>query len=351
MDEFNSKHKYIKRGLAHVPTKFGVSFGALFLNQAGALVHIYHDGSVLLTHGGTEMGQGLHTKMAMVCAQELGVPLSQVFMSETATNTVANASPSAASASSDLNGMAVKNACDQLNERLKPYREKFGADAPMEKLAHAAYFDRVNLSANGFYKTPRIGYVWGDPNPGPMFFYYTQGSAASLVEVNMLTGDWTVLRTDIKMDIGRPINQAIDYGQIEGAYVQGQGLFTIEESLWLQNGGLFTRGPGAYKIPGFRDIPQEFNVGILQDRPFKHLETINRSKGIGEPPLFLGSVALFAIRDALKYARRDNGKADERLVVDSPLTTERIRVLAGDHIVDKIKVDARPGQKSFFVTA
>jgi xanthine dehydrogenase/oxidase len=351
VDDFNSKNKWIKRGLAHVPTKFGVSFGALFLNQAGALIHIYHDGSILLTHGGTEMGQGLHTKMAMVCAQELEVPLENIFISETATNTVANASPTAASASSDLNGMAVKNACDQLNERLAPYREKFGKSATMAELAHAAYFDRVNLSANGFYKTPDIGYVWGDPNPGPVFFYYTQGCAVALVEVNTLTGDWSSLRTDIKMDIGRPINQAIDYGQIEGAFIQGQGLFTIEESLWLQNGSIFTRGPGAYKIPGFRDIPQVFNISHLNDRPFKHLKTIQRSKGIGEPPLFLGSVAFFAIRDALRYARVQNSVPPLMRGLESPFTTERIRLMTGDKLLEKGTVVQKEGEKNFFVTA
>lgn len=167
MDDFNKTHKWKKRGLSIIPTKFGISFTALFLNQAGALVHIYHDGSVLVAHGGTEMGQGLHTKMCMVAAEALGVPLDNVFISETATNTVVNTSPTAASASSDLNGYAILNACEQLNERLKPYREKLGPKATLKELAHAAYFDRVNLSAQGHYKTPEIGYVWGE-NKGKM---------------------------------------------------------------------------------------------------------------------------------------------------------------------------------------
>lgn len=223
------------------------------------------------------MGQGLHTKMVMIAAEALGVPMDAVFISETATNTVANTSATAASASSDLNGYAVYNACQELNERLKPYREKLGPDATMKELAHAAYFDRVNLSANGFYKTPDIGYVWG-PNTGQMYFYYTQGAAIAEVEIDTLTGDWTCLRADIKMDIGRSINPAIDYGQIEGAFVQGQGLFTTEESLWMNNGQLATRGPGNYKIPGFRDIPQVFNVSMLKGVEWKHLQTIQRSK-------------------------------------------------------------------------
>lgn len=363
VEEFNKSHKWVKRGLAHVPTKFGIAFGALFLNQAGALVHIYHDGSILLTHGGTEMGQGLHTKMIMVCAEELGVNYEDVFISETATNTVANTSASAASASSDLNGMAVKNACDQINERLKPYREKFGPNATMKQMAHAAYFDRVNLSANGFYKTPDIGYVWGtkDPNPKPAFSYFTQGNAVSMVEVNMLTGDWVCLRSDIKMDIGRPINQAIDYGQIEGAFVQGMGLFTLEELLWHRaSGTLFTRGPGGYKIPGFRDTPRIFNVSMLHDRPFKHLKTIKRSKGIGEPPLFLGVSVFFALRDALKYSQKEHALPSTEQAarrkqwehITAPLTTERIREMAGDWIVEKATVVPKDeSELPFFVTA
>jgi xanthine dehydrogenase/oxidase len=167
VDEYNKNRRWNKRGLALIPTKFGISFTAIFLNQAGALVHIYHDGSILVAHGGTEMGQGLHTKVTMVAAEALGVPLEDVFISETATNTVANTSATAASASSDLNGYATFNACKQLNERLEPYRQKLGPNATMKDLAHAAYFDRVNLSANGFYKTPDIGYTWG-PNTGQM---------------------------------------------------------------------------------------------------------------------------------------------------------------------------------------
>ncbi|KUJ18220.1 putative xanthine dehydrogenase [Mollisia scopiformis] len=360
--KFNATHRWRKRGLAIVPTKFGISFTALFLNQAGALVHIYHDGSVLVAHGGTEMGQGLHTKMQMIAAEALGVPLSDVFISETATNTVANTSSTAASASSDLNGYAIFNACAQINERLKPYREKMGPDAPLKKLASAAYFDRVNLSANGFYKTPDIGYTWG-PNTGQMFFYFTQGVSAAEVEIDTLTGDWTCLRADIKMDIGRSINPSIDYGQIEGAFVQGMGLFTMEESLWFRGGPmkgqLATRGPGAYKIPGFRDIPQEFNVSMLKGVEWENLRTIQRSRGVGEPPLFMGSVVFFAIRDALKAARKQYGveatkgedaKNDGLLVLESPATPERIRVNCVDPIVKRAYVEPKEGEKSFFIS-
>lgn len=349
VEEFNKTHKWNKRGLAIVPTKFGISFTALFLNQAGALVHIYHDGSILLAHGGTEMGQGLHTKMCMIAAEALKVPQESVFISETATNTVANTSSTAASASSDLNGYAIWNACEQLNERLAPYREKFGPDASMSKLAHAAYFDRVNLSAQGFYKTPDIGYVWG-PNTGQMFFYFTQGVTAAEVEIDTLTGDWTCLRADIKMDVGRSINPAIDYGQIEGAFVQGQGLFTTEEMLWhRQSGSIFTKGPGSYKIPGFRDIPQEFNVSLLKDVTWENLRTIQRSRGVGEPPLFMGSAVFFAIRDSLKAARKEWGE-ESVLQLWSPATVERIRTSCADPIVKRAMVEPRENEKSFFMT-
>ena len=349
VEQFNREHKWKKRGLAIIPTKFGISFTAIFLNQAGALVHLYHDGSVLVAHGGTEMGQGLHTKMTMIAAQALGVPLSDVFISETATNTVANTSSTAASASSDLNGYAIFNACEQLNERLQPYKEKLGKDAKMKDLVHAAYFDRVNLSANGFYKTPDIGYTWG-PNTGQMFYYFTQGVTAAEVEIDTLTGDWTCLRADIKMDVGRSINPAIDYGQIEGAFIQGQGLFTTEESLWHRaSGQLFTRGPGTYKIPGFRDIPQVFNVSLLKDVEWENLRTIQRSRGVGEPPLFMGSSVFFAIRDALKAARKQYGVEDV-LQLQSPATPERIRVSCADPIIKRAFVEPKEGEKSFFIS-
>lgn len=355
VDEFNKKNKWVKRGVAHVPTAFGVSFGAAFLNQGGCLIHIYahgNKGHVTVATGATEMGQGVYIKVMQTVAQELNVPMDEVFISETSTDKVPNSSATAASTGSDLNCAAAKNACDVLNERLKPYREKLGAKASMGELAHAAYFDRISLSATGFYKTPEIGYVWGAPDPKPAFYYYTQGSAASLVEVNTLTGDWSCLRTDIMMDIGRPINQAIDYGQIEGAYVQGQGLFTIEESLWLQNGKIFTTGPGAYKIPGFRDIPQEFNVSWLQDKDESALpQTIYRSKGVGEPPLFMGSVVYFAIRDALDSARASHGKEPIRNL-PAPITTERIRNSVGDWLSERGTIEPTEGDnKSFFLYA
>jgi xanthine dehydrogenase/oxidase len=291
--------------------------------------------------------------MCQVAAQELGVPMDSIYTQDAATYYTANASPTAASAGSDLNGMAVKNACDQLNERLAPYWAKYGPDATMKTVAHAAYFDRVNLSAAGFWKTPKIGYVWGNydiKSTKPMYYYYTQGIGCSEVELDLLTGDHTVLRTDIRMDIGRTINPAIDYGQIEGAFVQGQGLFTIEESLWTQKGELFTRGPGTYKIPGFSDIPQEFNVSFLQgvEGDWKHLRSIQSSKGVGEPPLFLGATVFFALRDALVSSRRDHG-TEEPLILDSPATAERLRLAVGDDILKLGTVEPK-GERNFFVS-
>ncbi|KAF2465100.1 uncharacterized protein BDR25DRAFT_295929 [Lindgomyces ingoldianus] len=359
--DFNSKNRWKKRGICLVPTKFGLSFAtALHLNQAGAYIKIYHDGSVLLHHGGTEMGQGLYTKMCQVAAQELGVPLDSIYTQDSQTYQIANASPTAASSGSDLNGMAVKNACDQINERLKPYREQFGKDAPLRTLVHAAYLDRVNLAANGFWKMPRIGYKWGDYDKEtvkPMYYYFTQGAGVTEVELDLLTGDHTVLRTDLVMDVGNSINPAIDYGQIEGAFIQGQGLFTIEESLWTRSGELFTRGPGTYKIPGFSDIPQIFNVSMLRQdvdgKPltWNHLRSVQSSKGIGEPPLFLGSAVFFALREAVKAAREMNGeRVDGGWKLDSPATAERLRLAVGDDLARRAEVKRKEGETSFFVT-
>lgn len=210
VQDFNKKNKFKKRGIVCMPTKFGLSFTARFLNQAAALVHIYTDGSVLVSHGGTEMGQGLHTKMLQVTAEALGIPLGKVHLSETNTNMVANTSATAASVSSDLNGAAIIDACNQLNCRLKPYRLP---GKTWESVIQSAYFDRVNLSANGFYKTPDLTYDW-DTNTGRMYSYFTYGAACTEVEIDVLTGDHSVLRSDIVMDIGTPINPTIDIGQV-----------------------------------------------------------------------------------------------------------------------------------------
>ncbi|KAM5368931.1 hypothetical protein ACJA88_010871 [Fusarium oxysporum] len=354
--QLNVKNRFKKRGISRIPTKFGLSFAtALHLNQAAAYVKIYEDGSVLLHHGGTEMGQGLYTKMTQVAAEELNVSVDSIYNKESQSDQVANASPTAASSGSDINGQAVKNACDQINERLKPYREKFGKDASMAVIAHAAYRDRVNLAANGFWKMPRIGYEWGNwKDPLPMYYYFTQGVAISEVELDTLTGDSTVLRTDLMMDIGRSINPAMDYGQIEGAFVQGQGLFTMEESLWMKSGEIFTKGPGTYKIPGFSDIPQVFNVNTLQHDSqgntinWSKLGSIQSSKGVGEPPLFLGCAVFFALREAVKAAREMNG-VSEPLVLDAPCTAEKLRLAVADDLVKRAIVEKKDDEQEFFI--
>ncbi|KAF9320704.1 hypothetical protein BG003_005155 [Podila horticola] len=345
IEEFNKQSKWRKRGISLIPTKYGISFTALHLNQAGAMIHIYHDGSVLLSHGGVEMGQGLHTKMIQVCAEGLQIPLEMVHIVETSTDKVANASPTAASASSDLNGMAVKNACDQINERLEPYRAK---GLPWKEIVHHAYFDRVNLSANGFYKVPDLGYKWGE-NKGQLFFYFTMGAAVSEVEVDLLTGAHTVIRSDVNMDLGRSINPSIDIGQIEGAFIQGMGWSTTEESLYFPNGRLFTQGPGNYKIPGFQCIPQEFNISFFEDVTHDSVKTVYKSKGVGEPPLFLGSSVYFAIRHALWYARQENGHPGT-FSLSLPATPERIRMAVGDSIAESSKLQAKQGERPWVLS-
>ncbi|KAJ9077112.1 hypothetical protein DSO57_1019848 [Entomophthora muscae] len=305
--KFNSSNMWRKRGIAAIPTKFAISFGQRFLNQAGATVLIYTDGSVLLSHGGVEIGQGLHTKMVQLCANALKVPLHNVYIAETSTDKVPNASATAASASSDLNGMAVLDACRQLNERLKPYRDQSPPDATLGHVASLAYMDMVSLSAHGFYKAPVTRFDWEGTGDGSLFLYFTTGAAVAQVEMDVLTGDHVVVSADLIMDIGNSINFSIDLGQIEGAFVQGMGWCTTEENLVASNSGrVITLGPGNYKIPGFRDVPQEFNVTILKGKTYSHLPTVKSSKGIGEPPLFLGASVYFALYDAVQAARRDN---------------------------------------------
>ncbi|XP_061114412.1 xanthine dehydrogenase/oxidase [Conger conger] len=320
IEQFNKQNRWKKRGISIIPTKFGIAFTALFLNQAGALVHVYTDGSVLLTHGGTEMGQGLHTKMVQVASKTLGIPSSKIYISETSTNTVPNTSPTAASASSDLNGMAVYNACQTLIQRLEPYRTK-NPKGSWEDWVRAAYFDRVNLSANGFYKTPDLGYNFVT-NQGRPFNYFSYGCACSEVEIDCLTGDHMNLHTSIVMDVGKSLNPAIDIGQIEGAFMQGVGLFTLEELRYSPQGVLFTRGPGMYKIPAFGDIPTEFKVSLLRDAP--NDKAIFSSKAVGEPPLFLAASVFYAIKEAIGAARAESGLSGP-FRLDSPASPERIR--------------------------
>ena len=323
--EFNSKNKFVKKGISMIPTKFGISFTATHLNQAGALVHCYRDGTVLLSHGGTEMGQGLHTKMIQVAATALGIEESCVYLMETNSMTVANTSPTAASASSDLNGMAIIHACEQINNRLA----RFKADDPngeFKDWVTAAYLERVNLSANGFYSTAEISFDWVKYEGTP-FSYFTYGVACSEVLIDTLTGDHEPIRTDIIMDLGSSLNPAIDIGQIEGAFVQGLGYCTTEEVVWSQKGVLLSRGPGTYKIPGFKSIPQELNVSLLKNS--KNKKAVHSSKAVGEPPFFMGFSVFLAIKEAIASARKDNGESDV-FDLNLPATAEKIRMACGD---------------------
>ena len=330
VEAYNLEHRWRKRGLAITPTKFGISFTTKFLNQAGALVHIYTDGSVLVTHGGVEMGQGLHTKVAQVAAFTLGVPLHAVHIAETSTDKVPNSSPSAASASADLYGGATLKACEELKARLAPYREKLGDNAGMKAWASAAHLDRVDLCAHGFYATPDIG-GFGTERP---FKYLCYGAACSEVEVDTLTGDFHIIRSDLTMDVGSSINPAIDVGQVEGAFVQGLGWMTVEELVWgdsehkwVRPGHLQTQGPGTYKIPSVNDIPSDFRVSLLKNVKNRH--AVVSSKAVGEPPFFLASSVFFAIKDALYAARAEEGLSGF-FRLNSPATPEKIRMAASD---------------------
>lgn len=290
------------------------------------------------------MGQGLHTKVQQAVARAFSVPMSKVHIEETATDKVPNSSPSAASLSTDLYCMAALDACRQILLRLEPIREQLPADCTFTNVVQKAYFCRVNLSAQGFYIVPsdRCGYDFsielkaGDSNSkrGQPFNYFTSGIAVSEVEVDTLTGDVELRRVDITMDLGASINPTIDIGQVEGAYVQGFGLFTMEELVigdpkthsWVKSGHFFTRGPGAYKIPTSNDAPLDFRV-VLADstNPF----AVHSSRAVGEPPLFLGASAFFAIKDAIAMARTEAGK-EGYFPVDSPLTAERARMACAD---------------------
>uniref|UniRef100_A0A672UX13 Xanthine dehydrogenase n=1 Tax=Strigops habroptila TaxID=2489341 RepID=A0A672UX13_STRHB len=298
------------------------------------LVHVYTDGSVLLTHGGTEMGQGLHTKMIQVASRSLGIPTSKIYISETSTNTVPNTSPTAASVSADINGMAVHNACQTILKRLEPIKQS-NPKGSWEDWIKAAYENCVSLSATGI---PDLGYNF-EKNEGKPFCYFSYGVACSEVEIDCLTGDHKNIRTDIVMDVGTSLNPAIDIGQIEGAFVQGLGLFTMEELRYSPEGNLYTRGPGMYKIPAFGDIPTEFYVSLLRDCP--NSKAVYSSKAVGEPPLFLSASVFYAIKDAIYSARKDSG-VTEAFRLDSPATPERIRNACVDTFT-KMCPSAEPG--------
>ena len=313
--EFNAKSRFVKRGIALTPVKFGISFTKTESNQAGALVHVYTDGSVHMNHGGTEMGQGLHLKVAQVVAEEFQIDLDRVKITATTTSKVPNTSPTAASSGADLNGMAAQNAARQIKDRLidfaaeshqvprdqvvfLPNRVRIGnAEISFNELVKQAYMARVQLSAAGFYKTPKIH--WDrSKGRGHAFYYYAYGAACSEVSVDTLTGEYVVERTDILHDTGRSLNKIIDIGQIEGGFIQGMGWLTTEELWWDGKGRLRTHAPSTYKIPLASDRPKVFNVA-LTDWSEAYEPTVHRSKAVGEPPLPLGLAVLHALSDAV----------------------------------------------------
>ncbi|TKY48375.1 Xanthine dehydrogenase 1 [Spatholobus suberectus] len=334
VDQFNGHNRWRKRGIAMVPNKFGISFTTKLMNQAGALVQVYTDGSVLVTHGGVEMGQGLHTKVAQIAASAFNIPLSSVFISDTSTDKVPNASPTAASASSDMYGAAVLDACEQIMARMEPIASQRNFNSFAE-LVSACYAERIDLSAHGFYITPDIGFDW-TTGKGKPFRYFTYGAAFAEVEIDTLTGDFHTRVANIFLDLGYSLNPAIDVGQIEGAFVQGLGWIALEElkwgdgaHKWIQPGCLYTCGPGAYKIPSINDVPLKFNVSLLKGHP--NVKAIHSSKAVGEPPFFLASAVLFAIKDAIIAARAEMG-CNGWFPLDSPATPERIRMACLDEL-------------------
>jgi xanthine dehydrogenase molybdopterin binding subunit len=327
INAFNASHEFVKRGMALTPVKFGISFTTSFLNQAGALVLIYKDGTILVNHGGTEMGQGLHTKIRQIAAGEFGVDVDRVKVNATDTSKVPNTSATAASAGTDLNGMAVKNAADTLKARIAeamaqvltgdrskdPTRAediRFAgnriADAhhPERSMAFAEAMPlmqlrQVPLGATGFYKTPGIG--WDSAAGfGKPFHYFAFGMAVTEAEVDLLTGRHSILRADILHDVGDSLNPAIDVGQVEGGYIQGLGWCTTEEIKWDDRGNLLTHSPDTYKIPSVRDIPREFRTALLEGVP--NPGTIRASKAVAEPPFMLALSAWLAIKDAVSAA-------------------------------------------------
>ncbi|KAH9487576.1 hypothetical protein Btru_072338 [Bulinus truncatus] len=330
VNEYNRNNRWKKKGISIVPTVFGIGFLLEHLNQAGALVNVYKDGSVLIAHSGVEMGQGLYVKIAQIASRILGIPLSKIQIRETSTNTVPNSAPTAASLSTDLNGMAVKNACLTLLKRLQPIRDAKPNDT-WEQWIESAYLARISLSATGFYRTPNIGYNMADRSGNP-WSYFTYGAACSVVQIDCLTGDHKILSTDIVMDIGKSINPAIDVGQIEGAFIQGCGLMLLEDIKVNPEGGHRTTGPGTYKIPAFGNIPAEFNVSLVPDS--ENPNTIFYSRAVGEPPLLLASSVFFAVKDAIRAARRDNEESP-RFTLNCPALPANIRMTCSDDLSKK----------------
>lgn len=311
--KFNQKNKFLKKGLSLTPVKFGISFTAKHLNQGAALIHIYTDGSVHINHGGTEMGQGLFTKVAQIVARSLGINYKHIFVNSTRTDKVPNASPTAASAGTDLNGMAALNAAKTLKRRLRKFAtEHFNIKKSQFKIENdtvflgdknesfpdfikMAYLNRVSLSSTGFYKTPKISYD-RKSSKGQPFFYFSNGAAVSEVLVDTMTGEYRLTQVDILHDVGHSLNHNIDRGQIEGAFAQGMGWLTTEELTWDKNGHITSNSPANYKIPTASDIPEDFNINFY-NKP-NNEKSIYRSKAVGEPPLMLATSVWCALKDA-----------------------------------------------------
>lgn len=329
VEAWNAKNDVLKKGLALTPVKFGISFTLTHLNQAGALVHIYQDGSVALNHGGTEMGQGLFQKVAQVAASTLGISMDRIRITATDTAKVPNTSATAASSGSDLNGMAVFNACRELRARLAQFAAPDGSGATFTDdkiwvngvardwpdVVKSAYESRISLSATGFYKTPDIKWdrIAGKGRP---FYYFAYGAAVSEVVVDRLTGENRILRTDILHDAGSSLNPALDIGQVEGGFVQGAGWLTTEELVWDDAGRLRTHAPSTYKIPACSDRPDIFKVNL-----FTHpnpVETVSRSKAVGEPPFMHGISVLMALSDAISAFGAPYPS------LDAPATAEKV---------------------------
>ncbi|MDG2474683.1 MAG: xanthine dehydrogenase molybdopterin binding subunit [Paracoccaceae bacterium] len=333
---FNKTNKFFKKGIALTPVKFGISFTATWYNQAGSLIHIYTDGSIYLNHGGTEMGQGLHTKMASIVAAEFDLPVSNIKVSATDTSKVPNTSATAASSGSDLNGMAVLNAVNTLKMRLSGiicdlyhtdkktiyYKNGYAVfdcgKIKFENLVKMAYEKRVQLSAAGFYKTPKIH--WNrDKGSGRPFYYFSYGAALAEVTVDEFTGESSVDRVDILHDVGESLNEHIDLGQIEGGFIQGMGWLTNEELWWNKEGQLKTHAPSTYKIPLASDRPRIFNIELANWSKNKE-RTIKRSKAVGEPPFMLA----ISVHEALLMAASYSYTCKVRPTLNSPATAEKV---------------------------
>ncbi|MBO9483757.1 xanthine dehydrogenase molybdopterin binding subunit [Salinisphaera sp. G21_0] len=332
---YNQQSPVLKKGLALTPVKFGISFTAKHLNQAGALVHVYTDGSIQINHGGTEMGQGLYIKVAQIVANEFGVSLERVQVTSTRTDKVPNTSPTAASSGTDLNGKAAQDACQKIRDRLVDFAiEHYGVSGqevsfhddevrlgerqmPFADFIQAAYLNRISLSSSGFYSTPEIHYD-RETASGRPFYYFACGASVSEVTVDTLTGEYKVDRVDILHDVGHSLNPAIDRGQIEGGFIQGMGWMTTEELVWDDSGRLLSNNPATYKIPTIEDMPPVFNVELFQQPNPKH--TIYHSKAVGEPPFMLGMSVWCAIRDAV------SSLSDYQVnpQIDVPATPERV---------------------------